>query len=224
MGTSAKVIAGALRSVAEQQSGFFTASQAMEAGYADSVHKYHVDNGDWVKEYRGIYRLADVDRPAWGDLVVWSMWSRDRDDEPQGVYARETALAVHGVIEMDMEVLHMTVPSKFRKNCEIPPKLELHKEDLFPRDIERRDGFLVTSLEKAIEDVKAFCTNPKIISAVRQAGSFVGIGTATGGVAGASYPAEKAGSWDEESWTGAIQLSGWGGGMSFEEALNAGQD
>lgn len=42
------------------QSGYFTTSQAIEAGFSDATHPYHVKNGDWVHEWRGIYRLQHL--------------------------------------------------------------------------------------------------------------------------------------------------------------------
>ena len=50
MGTSSKTIHKALIEIAELQGGCFTAKQAVSVGYADSVHNYHVSNGDWTKE------------------------------------------------------------------------------------------------------------------------------------------------------------------------------
>jgi len=58
--------------IASLQQGYFTARQAKEAGYADSRFSYHVRKGRWIREGRGIYRLANYppgDRP---DLVYWS--------------------------------------------------------------------------------------------------------------------------------------------------------
>lgn len=66
---------------AEQQQGFFTTKQAKAAGFAENTHPYHVQAGNWIREHRGIYRLAlfpAADRP---DLVLWALWSRNRNEE-----------------------------------------------------------------------------------------------------------------------------------------------
>jgi len=47
-----------LYSLAESQSGFFTAKQAEALGYTSNKRIYHVRAGNWVREHRGIYRLA----------------------------------------------------------------------------------------------------------------------------------------------------------------------
>lgn len=144
---SSKENAQRLSGVAATQQGFFTATQAKESGYDDAVHGYHVSNGDWIKHYRGIYRLASHPESEWPDLVVWSLWSRDRDGQPQGVYSHETAAMIHGSIpKVSAEPLHMTVPTTFRKNCEIPNQLILHKEDLPLETIDRRDGYAVVRM------------------------------------------------------------------------------
>ncbi len=47
-----------LYETAEAQQGFFTTKQAKAAGFAENTHPYHVQVGNWVREHRGIYRLA----------------------------------------------------------------------------------------------------------------------------------------------------------------------
>lgn len=139
--------AEALKVEAGRNAGFFTAAQARAAGYADSVHGYHVDKGEWIKVQRGIYRLADAPLPAWPELVVFSLWSRDRDGIPQGVISHETARQVHGLDRRTEGPVHMTVPRAFRKNAETPEGLVLHKDDLAATAWEQRDGFRVLRAE-----------------------------------------------------------------------------
>lgn len=164
MGTSSKSIHGALLEIAKLQGGCFTAKQAVSAGYADSVHNYHVNNGDWIKEGRGVYRLAELPKTDWQELVVWSLWSRGREDTPQGVYCMETALAIHGLVEKEDGVMHMAVPTSFRRNSEIPEQLVLYKEDIPTCDVEKKLGFMVTTLEKTVRDLRERCTKPKILN------------------------------------------------------------
>ena len=166
MGTSSKTIHKALIEVAELQSGCFTAKQAVSVGYADSVHNYHVNNGDWIKESRGVYRLAELPKPDWPELVIWSLWSRGREDTPQGIYCMETALAIHGLVAKEDEIMHMAVPTSFRRNSEIPQQLKLYKEEIPAHDVEKRPGFLVTTLERTVRDIREICTKPKILKII----------------------------------------------------------
>ena len=135
-----------LRAVAEQQVGYFTAAQATEAGYPDSLHVYHTREGHWEKVQRGIYRLADFPKVDWPELVIWSLWSRDREGHPQIVYSHETAEMIHGLRPRADGPLHATVPRAFRKNCAMPPELVFHKRDLPPDQTEERAGFRVIRL------------------------------------------------------------------------------
>lgn len=147
-----KKYADALRAEARKNAGYFTAAQARTAGYADSVHGYHVEQGDWIKAMRGVYRLAECPPPSWPSLVEFSLWSRDRDGTPQGVFTHDTARQVHGLARRADRPIHMTVPRSFRKNTDTPEGLILHKEDLAESAWEQRDGFRVLRIE--------FCGRP----------------------------------------------------------------
>ena len=126
---------------AEQQQGFFTTKQAKAAGFAENTHPYHVQVGNWVREYRGIYRLAlfpTSDRP---DLVLWALWSRNRNEEIEGVYSHDTALSLYDLSDLNPAKLHMTVPTDFRRSSDIPGILVLHYADLPESDIQTAQGF-----------------------------------------------------------------------------------
>ncbi len=160
MGTSSLALKVRLAEMAARQGGFFTAKQAVACGYQDAVHAYHVRNGDWLKFYRGIYRLAAQPRPAWPELIGWSLWSRNRAGEPQGVFCRRTALAVHGLWEEPEPLIEMAVGPEFRKNCPTPPELQIVRMDLRAEEIEQRHGFRVTTLERTLRDLDYRRTEP----------------------------------------------------------------
>ena len=139
--------------IAEAQQGYFTAGQAVEAGYARSTHSYHVDAGNWMREHRGIYRLRRYPQSDDGQLVLWSLWSRDRAGEPEGVYSHLTALRIKDLSDANPSRLHMTVPLGFRRNGEVPSILVLHKAKLAPGEITRERGYAVTTPMRAIVDL-----------------------------------------------------------------------
>ena len=68
-----------LYEVAEDQQGLFTTKQAKAAGFAENTHPYHVQAGNWIREHRGIYRLALFPAVEHPDLVQWALWSRNLD-------------------------------------------------------------------------------------------------------------------------------------------------
>ena len=130
-----------------------TAKQAEEAGFDRTNHAYHVRAGNWEREHRGIFRLAHFPANERPDLVRWCLWSRNRQDHPQGVYSHQTALSIHDLSDVMPSKLHMTVPLKFRKNSKIPPVIALHYADLPAEATEERTGFRVTRPMRAILDL-----------------------------------------------------------------------
>lgn len=134
-----------LYQIAEGQHGFFTTKQACSCGYASPHHPYHVRTGAWVREYRGIYRLSNFPRSPEDHYVLWSLWSRGRDDRPVGVYSHQTALSLHELSDVMPGKLHMTVPPNFRRNTDVPRVLVLHKASLQPENAEEREGYRVVT-------------------------------------------------------------------------------
>jgi hypothetical protein len=70
-----KEAAHQLHEMAQSQQGFFTTKQAIRAGFSEKTHSYHVNVGNWIREHRGIYRLADFPTPERPDLMLWYLWS-----------------------------------------------------------------------------------------------------------------------------------------------------
>ncbi|MFH0879757.1 MAG: type IV toxin-antitoxin system AbiEi family antitoxin domain-containing protein [Lentisphaerota bacterium] len=167
MGTSSKAIRLDLEAISSMQGGFFTTKQAVNAGYNDSVHPYHLRNGDWIRSYRGIYRLSSMEPPEWPELIIYSLWSRDRNDMPQGIYSHETALMIHGLIPRTDRVLDMTVHKLFRKNCTIPKILKLYKNTMAESDWETRAGFRVATIERTFSDLEG-TSNPQLLEIISQ--------------------------------------------------------
>ena len=142
-----------LYEIAEDQQGFFTTKQAKAAGFAENTHPYHVQAGNWIREHRGIYRLASFPRGERPDLMLWSLWSRNRAETAQGVYSHQTALSLHDLSDVMPAKLHMIVPKSFRRNSEIPRVVVLHFADLPQSDIGVAHGVRVTKPMRTILDL-----------------------------------------------------------------------
>jgi len=142
-----------LYETAEAQEGYFTYRQAIECGYSSPTHVYHIGTGAWIREFRGIFRLARFPAAPDGHYALWTLWSCNRDGEPQGVYSHQTALSIHELSDIMPSKLHMTVPPRFRRNSDIPKVLVLHKANLPPSDVERRHGYAVVKPLRAVTEL-----------------------------------------------------------------------
>lgn len=136
-----------LAAIAGPQSGYFTAAQAITAGYSYPAQRYHAQRGNWLHVDRGIYRLAEWPTGPREDLVRWSLWSHDR-----GVVSHESALSVHELGDADPVRCHLTVPRNFRQSS---PAVVLHRADLPAGDIAAHEGYRVTSPLRTLCDIAA---------------------------------------------------------------------
>ena len=102
--------------VAEPQQGFFTTKQAKAAGFAENTHPYHVQVGNWIREHRGIYRLAlfpMADRP---DLVLSHLVGQDSSSSLTRQNKFCPALAVRGSQEADTAHFMRSASNSFSGN------------------------------------------------------------------------------------------------------------
>lgn len=153
MPVGAKTAADALFAVAEGQQGYFTSKQATNAGYQLGSQAHHVKSGNWTRVERGIYRLTRFPQSSEEQLVIYALWSRNREGRPEGVYSHQTALSIHELSDANPAKLHMTVPAAFRRTAKPPNVLVLHRSNLNPKDIELRQGFAVTRPLRTIADL-----------------------------------------------------------------------
>lgn len=142
-----------LYGLAESQQGYFTSGQAVVCGYPTSSHVYHMKTGSWLREGRGIYRLARFPASDDSQYVRWTLWSRNRQGVPRGIISHETALALFELSDLMPGRIHMTVPPGFRRNSAIPEVLVLHRRELAKSDVEVRQGYCVTRPLRAVADL-----------------------------------------------------------------------
>ena len=153
MSVGAKTAADALFAVAEGQQGYFTSKQATNAGYQLGSQAHHVKSGNWARVERGIYRLTRFPQSPEEQLVIYALWSRNREGRPEGFYSHQTALSIHELSDVNPAKLHMTVPVAFRRTAKTPNVLVLHRSNLDQKDIELRQGFAVIRPLRTIADL-----------------------------------------------------------------------
>jgi len=136
-----------LARVVRSQGGYFSAAQALDAGYSYQAQKYHADRGNWLRVDRGLYRLPEWPASEHADLIRWTLWSRGR-----GVVSHDSALLVHELGDVNPSRVHLTVPQDFRAKA---PGVVLHRGEVPEEDMNRREGFTVTTAERTLLDLAA---------------------------------------------------------------------
>ena len=142
-----------LLEIASEQQGYFSAPQAVTAGYATNAHSRYVAMGEWERIARGVFRLSAIpaaDRP---DLVVVGLWSRDQSGAPQAVVSHASAASLWELGDFNPTRLEATVPEGFRRRTEPPYPVTLHQADVPERDIETRSGYRLTRPLRTILDL-----------------------------------------------------------------------
>jgi predicted transcriptional regulator of viral defense system len=159
-----------LYGIADQYDGYFTAKHATSAGYSNRMQIYHVQNGDWLRESRGIFRLRHFPLGLHSDLLVWYLWSSDRAGLPQGVISHDTALQVHNLGTWRDSKVHLTVPNRFRRSA-MPTQVHLHYENLNPDDVMTKHHFKITKPLKTIVDllIVGYVSDDYLIEALEEA-------------------------------------------------------
>jgi predicted transcriptional regulator of viral defense system len=137
-----------LVAVAGTQSGYFSAAQALAAGYSYQAQKQNVDRGNWLKVDRGIFRLPEWPAGRHEDLVRLALWSRGR-----AVVSHETALSVHELGDVNPARTHLTVPAGLRRRA--PGGVVLHRADLPAADVREQEGFRITTPLRSLLDAAA---------------------------------------------------------------------
>jgi prepilin-type N-terminal cleavage/methylation domain-containing protein/prepilin-type processing-associated H-X9-DG protein len=142
----------ALKRLAENQNGYFTAAQALSAGYTKYHHSYHVNQNNWIRILFGLFRLPNYPDAMESDFTKWCLWSRNQQDQPQGVISHDSALAFHNLTDYNLTAIHLTVSGRFQKK--IPDGLIIHKASLPLSAIESHGSFMVTRVGQTLLDMR----------------------------------------------------------------------
>ena len=142
-----------LYDIAEQQAGYFTASQALQAGYSRASQHYHHKVGNWRREGHGIYRLDRFPRTPDEHYVRLMLWSRDRNDNTQAAISHETALLAYEISDIMPAKIHLTIPKSFRKQP--PADVTLHYQELTASDVTELNGYRITTPLRTLLDAAA---------------------------------------------------------------------
>ena len=149
-----------LYGAAAPQQGYFTATQAADAGFSAQLLRYYAEHGKAQPAGpRGLYRMVLFPPGEHEDLVVAWLWS-DRT----GVMSHETALSLHQLSDALPATIHMTVPEAWsRRRLRVPRNVELHYRDV-PKNERGWNGPVpVTQPFRSIADCIADDVNPELV-------------------------------------------------------------
>ena len=133
----------------------------------DNTPPYHVRAENWEGVRRGIYRMAPLPPPEDGEMMVWLLWTRGRDEKPVGAMSHQTALSLFELGDFNPAKVHITVPPTFRRNSRLPKTVVLHRAGLAPGQITQMRGLRVCRPVRAVCDVAA--SDPNAIDDLRPA-------------------------------------------------------
>lgn len=131
--------------LASQQGGYFTAAQARSLGYSYQAQAHHVRADNWHRVDRGLFRLAEWVPGAHDELARWTLWSRGR-----AIVSHESAMAVHGIGELESRHVHLTVPPGFTMRDKA---VTLHFAEPPADDVSARSGYRVTTPLRTLIDI-----------------------------------------------------------------------
>jgi predicted transcriptional regulator of viral defense system len=157
---------GALYSIAQSQSGYFTTGQAAAAGYSPQLLRKYLGNGRVARLRRGIYRLVHFPASEHEDLVMAWLWL-----EQAGVFSHETALALHDLSDALPAKIHMTIPASWRRRrLRVSAGIVLHYADIGDVDRVRFSAVPITSPRRTLRDCIEANVYPELVrQAVLQA-------------------------------------------------------
>jgi predicted transcriptional regulator of viral defense system len=140
--------------LAEDQSGYFTARQAAEAGVSRSLLSHHArDGGQVIRVERGLYRLRNFPASLREDVVArWLKAGQPID----AVISHESAAELHNLTDIIPRALHLTVQRRYR-GWRAPPGVRFHltETEVPAKERVQIDGLPATSVERTIVDLLA---------------------------------------------------------------------
>jgi len=139
----------ALYDIAAPQAGYFSLSQANDAGFSKQLLQFYLRDRRIDRAGRGIFRLRHFPSTfEHEDLVPVWLWTGQ-----VGVFSHETALALHQLSDALPSKHHVTVPLAWRaRRLRTPPGVVLHYADLGADEREWSGPVPVTTPLRTIED------------------------------------------------------------------------
>jgi predicted transcriptional regulator of viral defense system len=150
--------------VAAGQSGYFTTTQAAEAGYSTHLLRKHTHAGRVTRAQRGIYRLVHFPAGEHEELVTAWLWS-----EQAGVISHQTALSLHSLSDVLPTQVHLTLPDAWRRRrFRVPAGVVLHHADVAPEERSWFGPVPATSASRTLSDCAKDGLSPELLRQAAQ--------------------------------------------------------
>jgi len=133
--------------IAEQQAGYFSASQARRVGFSRSLLSYHHSTGRFTRVRSGVYRLAQFPASSHEDLHIACL-----QVGPEAVISHDSALALYDLSDLLPAEVHVTAR---RSASRRQPGIRLHTNRLRQEDVTRYEGLPVATVQRTLADVAA---------------------------------------------------------------------
>ena len=146
-------IEDALRDLAAEHGGLFTASEAEQAGIARVLVVQLAHRGRLDRVAQGLYRF-----PGWPTTPLQQfheavLWPRAHRELKYALVSHDSALELYNLTQLNPGVIHVTLPPKTRISREWPTWLRLHFADVAENDRAWEQGIPIVSVPRAIEDI-----------------------------------------------------------------------
>jgi predicted transcriptional regulator of viral defense system len=148
-----------LYDVAENQGGFITTPQALQAGINRMTLVMMADRGTLERYSRGVYRLTRFPYNRFTQHWAAVLWPL----VPGTVLSHETALALFELSDVLPSHMHITLPHGSRVRRFPPSYLVLHHASLTASDVAIEHGLPVTTPVRTIRDCAAREIGPALL-------------------------------------------------------------
>lgn len=134
--------------IAVDQYGYFTSTQALEAGATRQSLEMMAKRDKVERVSHGVYRVNAIPVTHLDTYMEATLWP----GRQRGILSHETVLELNGISDVNPEKINVTVPKRFRTHRVVPSMYVLHNADLDADEISSLEGIPTTTVTRAIED------------------------------------------------------------------------
>lgn len=145
--------------LAAEQHGYFTTTQAQKEGVGAKTIGMMFQRGAVERVSHGVYRFPRFPMTELSPFMEAVLWPH----QMIGVLSHESALRLYELSDANPGKHHITLPTGFRVQREIPRHLTVHRADLSPEDWHTWEGIPVTTPRRTIADCTTAGLGPALI-------------------------------------------------------------